>query len=136
MKTLSPIVPTDRPENEWEAQAYVRCREMAEEAQGIAWLVPGTLKTETIDGVLCVSAEWALAPVNTEVHGAYLRAALAEAGKLDTILANVDPVKRELFKGATTFRRGEPDLEAGALAFGIDLAATFKRADEIRASRS
>jgi hypothetical protein len=75
--------------------------------------------------------------VSNEVHGAYLRAALAEAGKLDTVRAALakQPVKLALFEGATSFRRGEPDLEAGAEALGIDLDAMFARAEELRRSR-
>ena len=73
----------------------------------------------------------------TSVHGAYLRAALAEAGELDGIIAALanEPVKLELFRGATSFSRGEPDLEAGATALGIDLDVRFARADEIRRNR-
>lgn len=73
----------------------------------------------------------------TQVHGAYLRAALAEAGDLDRVYAAHadDPIKLELFRGATSFSRGEPDLEAGATALAIDLDERFARADEIRRSR-
>lgn len=73
----------------------------------------------------------------TSVHGAYLRAALAEAGDLDRVYEAhaSDPIKLELFRGATSFSRGEPDLETGAAALGINLDARFARADEIRRNR-
>lgn len=74
-----------------------------------------------------------------ETHAAWLRAALAEAGKLDAVDAAVEaagPVKLALWQYATTIRRDDPDVMAIAGALKIDLAALFLRADAIRRERT
>jgi hypothetical protein len=84
--------------------------------------------------------EWLepLPPVVEEVHRAWLRAALAEAGVIAAVDAAVQaagPVKWELWSTATTVRQADPDVQAIAGALGIDLPAIFRRADAIRTSR-
>lgn len=74
-----------------------------------------------------------------DTHAAWLRAALAEAGKLDAVDAAVEaagPVKVALWQYATTIRRDDSDVTAVAAALKIDLAALFLRAEEIRRERT
>lgn len=73
-----------------------------------------------------------------DVHVAWLRAALAEAGKLDQVDAAVTSkgaVKKALWDYATSISRSDPDVIAVATALSIDLAALFLRADAIRRER-
>lgn len=77
-------------------------------------------------------------PVPSEVHIAWLRAALAEAGTLSAVnaaVASAGAVKQALWEYATTIRRNDPDVMAIAGALSIDLDALFIRADEIRIER-
>lgn len=77
-------------------------------------------------------------PVPTEIHVAWLRAALAEDGVLDDVNAAVaaaGAVKLALWEYATTIRRNDPDVVAIAGALSLDLDALFIRADEIRLER-
>lgn len=77
-------------------------------------------------------------PVPSEIHIAWLRAALAEAGTLSAVnaaVASAGPVKQALWEYATTIRRNDPDVVAIAGALSIDLDALFIRADEIRIER-
>lgn len=77
-------------------------------------------------------------PVPSEIHIAWLRAALAEAGALESVNAAVGaagPVKQVLWQDATTIRRNDPDVVAIAGALSLDLDALFIRADEIRSGR-
>jgi hypothetical protein len=72
------------------------------------------------------------------IHKAWLRAALAEAGKLEAVDAAVQaagPVKWELWSNATTISQDDPDVTAIASALGIDLAAVFTAARSIRTAR-
>lgn len=73
-----------------------------------------------------------------EIHMAWFRAALAEAGKLaavNTAIASLGPVKQELWEYASAIRIDDPDVIAVAAALDIDLRATFDRAAEIKAER-
>jgi hypothetical protein len=73
-----------------------------------------------------------------DIHIAWLRAALAEAGRLDAVnaaVASQGQVKQALWDYATTISRTDPDVMAIASALSIDLAALFMRADEIRQLR-
>ena len=77
-------------------------------------------------------------PVPTEIHIAWLRAALAEDGVLDDVNAAVaaaGAVKLALWESATTIRRADPDVAAIAVALSLDLDALFIRADKIRIER-
>ena len=77
-------------------------------------------------------------PVPTEIHIAWLRAALAEEGVLDDVnaaVASAGAVKQALWEYATTIRRADPDVVAIAGALSLDLDALFIRADEIRIER-
>lgn len=76
--------------------------------------------------------------VPSEIHIAWLRAALAEAGALTNVNAAVaaaGAVKQALWEYATTIRRADPDVGAIAGALSLDLDALFIRADEIRRER-
>lgn len=78
-------------------------------------------------------------PVSTELHAAWIRAALADFGKADAVNAAVaaaGPVKQALWDFATTISRNDPDVIAIASACNIDLEALFRRADELRAARA
>lgn len=80
----------------------------------------------------------AVAVVPSEIHVAWLRAALAEAGALGGVNAAVTAagaVKQALWEYATTIRRADPDVGAIAGALSLDLDALFIRADEIRRER-
>lgn len=73
------------------------------------------------------------------VHIAWLRAALAEAGKLDAVnaaVATAGPVKAQLWDYATTITRNDPDVVAIAAALQINLDEIFARAIEIRDTRA
>lgn len=77
-------------------------------------------------------------PVPADIHVAWLRAALAEAGTLSAInaaVASAGAVKQALWEYATTIRRNDPDVMAIAGALSTDLDALFIRADEIRIER-
>lgn len=77
-------------------------------------------------------------PVPADIHVAWLRAALAEAGTLSAVnaaVASAGAVKQALWEYATTIRRNDPDVMAIAGALSIDLDALFIRADEIRIER-
>lgn len=77
-------------------------------------------------------------PVPSEIHIAWLRAALAEAEVLDDVnaaAAAAGAVKLALWEYATTIRRADPDVVAIAGALSLDLDALFIRADEIRSER-
>lgn len=73
-----------------------------------------------------------------EIHAAWLRAALAEAGKLSAVnaaVAQAGPVKQALWEYATTLNDADTDIIAIASALKIDLAALFDRAEAIRDTR-
>lgn len=77
-------------------------------------------------------------PVPSEIHIAWLRAALAEAdvlGAVNAAVTSAGPVKQVLWRDATTIRRNDPDVVAIAGALSLDLDALFIRADEIRSGR-
>ncbi len=77
-------------------------------------------------------------PVPSEIHIAWLRAALAEAdvlGAVNAAVASAGAVKQALWEYAATIRRNDPDVVAIAGALSIDLDALFIRADEIRLER-
>lgn len=77
-------------------------------------------------------------PVPSEIHIAWLRAALAEDGALDDVnaaVASAGAVKLALWEYATTIRRADPDVVAIAGVLSLDLDALFIRADEIRIER-
>jgi len=77
-------------------------------------------------------------PVPSDIHIAWLRAALAEDGVLDDVNAAVaaaGAVKLALWEYATTIRRADPDVAAIAGALSLDLDALFVRAEEIRIER-
>jgi hypothetical protein len=73
-----------------------------------------------------------------EIHAAWLRAALAEAGKLSAVnaaVAQAGPVKQALWEYATTLNDADTDIIAIASSLKIDLAALFDRAEAIRDTR-
>lgn len=89
------------------------------------------------NGVFSPPAEVFVEPP-TELHAAWLRAALAEAGQADAVNAAVNaagPVKAALWEFATTISRLDNEVIAIATALNIDLRALFARADEMRAHR-
>jgi hypothetical protein len=75
-------------------------------------------------------------PPVDEVHIAYVKQALDEAGKLDAVDAAADAAgKGALWRFATSITGTEPDVMAIAQALGIDLDAILTAARTIRASR-
>lgn len=73
-------------------------------------------------------------PVET-VHIAWLKAALAEAGKLEAVnaaVAKAGPVQAALWEYATTINASDKDVVAIAAAMKLDLPALFRRADALR----
>lgn len=78
-----------------------------------------------------------VAAVPRTIAGAYFRGALAQMGRLDEVLAALsDPVKLELFRGATAFNEGDADVIEVASALAIDLPEVFDRAATIRSQRN
>jgi len=70
------------------------------------------------------------------IRVAYLKAALAQIGKLTVVDAAVtDPVMKALWEYAADIRRDDPDMHAIATALNIDLNDVWTRAQAIRASR-
>lgn len=75
----------------------------------------------------------------TEVHAAWLKAALAEIGKLDAVNAatvKAGAVPAALWATATTIRADDRDVIAVARALDIDLPTLFRRAASLRKERS
>jgi len=73
-----------------------------------------------------------------QVHIAWLKAALAEAGKLDAVNAAVSksgPVSSALWEYATTIRADDRDVVAIAAALRLDLTAMFRRAHALSKER-
>jgi hypothetical protein len=69
------------------------------------------------------------------VHAAWIKAALADIGKLSAVNAAVaaaGPVKAALWDSVTTVREDHSDIVAIAAALRIDLPALFTRAEQIR----
>lgn len=91
-----------------------------------------------------VSSGGAVAPfpapiVEQTIHIAWLRAALAEAGKLtavDRAVSATGPVQKQLWDYATTIRRNHPSVVAIAAALDLDLDALFARAAAIRGEQA
>lgn len=72
------------------------------------------------------------------IHKAWLRAALADIGRiaeLDAAVQSAGPVPWELWSNATTISQDDPDVTAIAAALNIDLAAVFTAARAIRTAR-
>lgn len=77
-------------------------------------------------------------PVSS-IHVAWLRAALAEAGKLaavDAAVSSQGDVKKALWDFATSISKADADVVAIAAALKLDLDALFNRAEEIRKERA
>lgn len=76
-------------------------------------------------------------PAPRVVHGAYLRAALAQMGHLDRVRKDLkDPAQLELFNSATSFVFSDAALTAEAKKLGIDLDQVFTIAQQIRSARN
>lgn len=71
------------------------------------------------------------------IRTAYLKAALAQMGKLATVEAAIsDPVLKALWDAATEMRRDDPDMIALASALSIDIEAVWTAARAIRDARA
>jgi hypothetical protein len=82
---------------------------------------------------------WGAIPVPPrEIHIAWLKAALADLGKLDAVeaaVATLPAAKRIMWEYATSIIETDADVIAIAGALRIDLAAVFDRAEAIRSGK-
>lgn len=77
-------------------------------------------------------------PPPESLHIAWVRAALAEAGRLDEVdaaVASQGAVKKALWDFCTWVSRTDPDVLAVAAALDIDLIALYRRAAELMSAR-
>jgi len=108
------------------------------------WVIPpdprngdyAALKAAEARGEIAI-APYVAPPAPPEtIKTAYLKAAMAQIGKLAAVDAAVtDPVLAVLWANATEMRRDDPDMAAIARGLSIDLDDLWTRARAIRAAR-
>lgn len=114
---------------------------IAAEINGRALLVPDDMRNVDRRAVAAAGvtiAAYEQPAAERSIHKAWLRAALADIGRIadvDAAVHTAGPVSWELWSNATTISQDDPEVNAIAGALGIDLDAVFAAALAIRAAR-
>lgn len=112
-----------------------------EERAALAALAPGYGRDLALHALAVrrseITGESLPAPPVETIRVAWVKASLAQIGKLEPVNAAVtDPVLKALWDSATEIRRDDPDMVEVAAALSIDLDHLWARARAIRAAHS